>query len=155
MKALSLHQPYASLIAQGAKRIETRGKGTTYRGPLLIHAAKAWGAEQRASLERIRDMQPRIFELFDPRDMPFGAVVAVAQLVHVRRMDEAWIKQQTELELDVGAYEVGRYGWVLKDVCRLMPPIPLRGMQAAPFTVNGATDVSIADLRRLQAAGAA
>ena len=40
MKALTLYQPYASLIAVGAKTIETRSWGTSYRGGLLIHAGK-------------------------------------------------------------------------------------------------------------------
>lgn len=40
MKALSLTQPWASLVAVGAKRIETRSWRTSYRGPLAIHAAK-------------------------------------------------------------------------------------------------------------------
>jgi len=39
MKALTLWQPWASLIAVGAKRIETRSWSTKYRGPLAIHAA--------------------------------------------------------------------------------------------------------------------
>ncbi len=40
MRALSLHQPWASLIAEGVKTIETRSWATKYRGPLAIHAAK-------------------------------------------------------------------------------------------------------------------
>lgn len=40
MKALSLHQPWASLVALGVKTIETRSWSTSYRGPLAIHAAK-------------------------------------------------------------------------------------------------------------------
>lgn len=40
MKALSLWQPWATLIAIGAKQYETRGWSTPYRGPLIIHAAK-------------------------------------------------------------------------------------------------------------------
>lgn len=40
MKAVTLWQPWASLIAFGLKTIETRSWGTRYRGPLLIHAAK-------------------------------------------------------------------------------------------------------------------
>ena len=39
MKTLSLIQPWASLIALGEKRIETRSWGTRYRGPLAIHAS--------------------------------------------------------------------------------------------------------------------
>lgn len=40
IKALSLWQPWASLIAIGAKKIETRGWSTKYRGPLVICSAK-------------------------------------------------------------------------------------------------------------------
>lgn len=42
-KILTLSQPYASLVALGAKRIETRSWRTSYRGPLAIHAAKGLG----------------------------------------------------------------------------------------------------------------
>lgn len=40
VRALSLHQPWASLIAVGAKTIETRSWRTEHRGRLLIHAAR-------------------------------------------------------------------------------------------------------------------
>lgn len=40
MKALTLWQPWATLIAIGAKTIETRSWSTNHRGPLAIHAAK-------------------------------------------------------------------------------------------------------------------
>lgn len=36
MKALSIRQPFASLILTGKKTIETRNWATKYRGPLLI-----------------------------------------------------------------------------------------------------------------------
>ena len=39
MKALTLWQPWASLVALGHKRIETRCWSTKYRGDLAIHAA--------------------------------------------------------------------------------------------------------------------
>lgn len=38
-KALTLWQPWASLVALGVKTIETRSWSTAYRGPLAIHAA--------------------------------------------------------------------------------------------------------------------
>lgn len=38
MKALSLWQPFASLVAFGVKTVETRSRATSYRGPLAIHA---------------------------------------------------------------------------------------------------------------------
>lgn len=40
MKALSIRQPWASLIAEGSKTIEVRSWPTKYRGPLLICAGK-------------------------------------------------------------------------------------------------------------------
>ena len=40
MKALSVDQPWASLIARGEKTIEIRKWTTTYRGPLLIVSTK-------------------------------------------------------------------------------------------------------------------
>ena len=42
MKAISLWQPWASLLVTGRKRCETRGWPTSHRGLLLVHAAKAW-----------------------------------------------------------------------------------------------------------------
>jgi len=36
IKAISVHQPWASMIAQGSKNIETRTWYTDYRGDLLI-----------------------------------------------------------------------------------------------------------------------
>lgn len=40
VKALTLYQPWASLIIAGAKRFETRNWGTDYSGLLVIHAGK-------------------------------------------------------------------------------------------------------------------
>lgn len=40
MKALSLKQPYAWLIANGYLLVDDRTWGTQYRGPILIHASK-------------------------------------------------------------------------------------------------------------------
>jgi len=40
MKAISLHQPWASMIAHGQKTIETRSWSTGYRGELLICSTK-------------------------------------------------------------------------------------------------------------------
>lgn len=42
MKVLTLHQPWASLVALGVKTIETRSWSTSYRGPLAIHAGASF-----------------------------------------------------------------------------------------------------------------
>ncbi len=49
MKCISLHQPWASLVVLGAKKFETRSWPTSYRGPLLIHAAKKWNPQLQAT----------------------------------------------------------------------------------------------------------
>jgi hypothetical protein len=41
MKAITVRQPYATLLCMGLKTIETRTSTTNYRGPLLIHASKS------------------------------------------------------------------------------------------------------------------
>jgi hypothetical protein len=40
MKAITIWQPWASLLACGAKKYETRSWKTDYRGPIAIHVAK-------------------------------------------------------------------------------------------------------------------
>lgn len=42
MRVLTLTQPWASLVVWGAKQWETRGWYRSHRGPLAIHAAKAY-----------------------------------------------------------------------------------------------------------------
>jgi hypothetical protein len=46
MKAITLYQPWAMLVALGKKQIETRSWKTDYRGPLAIHVAKKFTKEQ-------------------------------------------------------------------------------------------------------------
>ena len=43
MKALTVRQPWASLIALGVKTVETRSWSTKLRGPIAIHAGKRSG----------------------------------------------------------------------------------------------------------------
>ncbi len=79
MKALTICQPYAEMIACGEKTIENRTWPTSYRGPLAIHAGKS-----RAWLEA-EDERER-------PGMAFGAIVATARVVdciHVDRLSEA------------------------------------------------------------------
>ncbi|MCI6265916.1 MAG: ASCH domain-containing protein, partial [Erysipelotrichaceae bacterium] len=39
IKVLSLKEPFASLIKEGIKKVETRSWQTSYRGELYIHAS--------------------------------------------------------------------------------------------------------------------
>jgi hypothetical protein len=49
-KAISIWQPYATLLASGAKKFETRtwAPGSLHMGePVLIHASKRWAEDER------------------------------------------------------------------------------------------------------------
>lgn len=84
MKALTLHQPYASLIALHVKWIETRSWSTPYRGPIAIHAAKRFAP---GSILRSPQVGGCNFgngtRYIVKREMPLGAIVATAALVDV------------------------------------------------------------------------
>jgi len=58
MKALSIRQPWAQLILEG-KDVENRSWATSYRGPILIHAAKGMtNAEFVDAMDFIDDVFP-------------------------------------------------------------------------------------------------
>ncbi len=158
MKILSLWQPWASLIGRG-KSIETRSWETLHRGPLAIHAAKRWTAEEQAIcktepfLSELIDNELLFIERFysgsggehsEPKyrfRLPFGAVVAVCTLADCRatggRKDQFgcgpkyadWVHALSAQELDFGNYSPGRFGWILEGVRILDAPIPLIGRQ--------------------------
>lgn len=91
LKALSIKQPWANMIASGEKTIETRRWPTDYRGPLLIVSSKM------------------------PDIPPAGCAVAVATLVDCRPMT-----RDDEIAARCSLY-LGAYSWALKDVRRLKP----------------------------------
>lgn len=147
LKAISLWQPWATAVALGAKRIETRHWYTPQRGLIAIHAAKrvhkgemialgaSWG--WCGALER-RFMDSPMWAT-----LPLGAIVATARLVDCRptgdftqaELDAPRIPNRTAggsyawTERMMGAFSLGRFGWVLEDVTRLAEPIPWKGSQ--------------------------
>lgn len=97
IRALSVQQPWANLIASGEKTIETRTWSTNHRGPLLIVSSRR------------------------PAIAPAGCAVAVCDLVDCRPMTEA-DEPAACCEIYPGAV-----AWVLADVRPLARPYPLRG----------------------------
>lgn len=133
MKALSLTQPWATLIAIGAKRIETRSWSTSYRGPVAIHAAKAMPAWARdfAFADPAGPALAAAGILLDDdcTALPRGAIVAVARLTDVVPTEQITAMSQGLLrhEIDFGDYAPGRYAWVLADVVALKAPVRCKG----------------------------
>ena len=121
MKALSLLQPWASLIATGAKKIETRSWSTKYRGPLAIHASRS----NKNNL--LRYLEPFLTWLKGIGLLPLGAIVATCDLVDCIKMTPELIESIKSPELDFGVYAVGRYAWILENIKPLEKPIPASG----------------------------
>lgn len=123
MKALSIMQPWASMIVFGFKPVENRTWSTGHRGPTLIHAGKKvdkeamdwlWQHEKALGLTRGWHLLP--FRtggiigqayLHDVTKMPFGALRGAAP-----GASQPWF--------------FGPYGFWMKDASEL-PFRPLRG----------------------------
>ena len=60
MKALSLKQPWAAMVANGTKTVETRSWSTSYRGPLAIHASQPDGCIIATAV--LTEVRPMVFE---------------------------------------------------------------------------------------------
>lgn len=91
MRGLVLRQPWANLVADGFKTIETRKWSTSYRGPLLILASKM------------------------PRIEPYGCAVCLVDLVDIKPMT-----QEHEAAARCDVYPRSR-SWFLENVRRIKP----------------------------------
>lgn len=91
MKAISIKQPWANLIASGQKTIETREWATPYRGKILLVSSKI------------------------PKIEPAGCAVAVANLVDCRVMTKA-----DEIAAQCSIYP-NAFAWVLQNVRAIEP----------------------------------
>lgn len=126
LKALTLQQPWATLVAMGAKRIETRSWRTRYRGPLAIHAAAGLPPAARAAcLHPPLEAALRAADVWPPESLPRGAVLAVTCLLACARIGPDTIPPEPERSF--GDYAPGRWAWLLEDVHALPQPIPVRG----------------------------
>ena len=150
MKAISLWQPWASLVAIGAKRVETRSWATNYRGPLAIHAAR--------TSQHLNDLHgnPHFHKVLAGglSVFPLGDIVAVCDITDcvstalIERADrnrtpeldksisatlrfaghsEAAIADAltaydiSDQERSFGDYAPGRYAWFLSNIRRIQP----------------------------------
>jgi hypothetical protein len=139
MKCISLWQPWSLLVATGAKTCETRGWPTSYRGRLLIHAAKKWTPE----LALLAAEEPFNTALRGYNGFAFGAILGSVEVVgcyptkdvrFVDGGDRAVIPwgggvQLPESERPFGDYSPGRFVWLLADPVRFATPVPWRGFQ--------------------------
>jgi hypothetical protein len=139
MRAVSLWQPWASLVAIGAKEIETRG----WRVPrtilglrIAIHASKTRRALGVIELEPFGSTLRRAKEVgrLVTVDgwLPFGAIVATAVVSGCTEMTTEFVGDlvaRRPFEAAFGDYRAGRFAWHLSEVEPLGRPVPWRGSQ--------------------------
>ena len=136
MKALTIWQPWASLLACGAKRFETRSWATSYRGPIAIHAAKKNVSDVLCILpvSLARKMKESIGT--ELKELPTGAVIATAELVNVwniayhpgtyiPRLGDYFVPEK---ERDFGDWTPGRFAWEFSNM-KLITPVSAKGKQ--------------------------
>lgn len=117
MKALSIKQPWASLVAHGIKDIENRTWRTNYRGRVLIHA----GASKKEGwhlndLQRVhlRQSGSSLYST-DFDKLPFGSIIGSVEIIDcIQEHSSVWA------EKDV-------WNWVLANPILFPEPIPAKG----------------------------
>lgn len=156
MKAITVWQPWASLIACGAKEFETRGWATSYRGPIAIHAAARKCDTKDIPASAIHDMVMALHPftsklakttMYLPLEiLPRGCIIATAELVGCHKIvlhggrglpstAPGWLEtdrgiyEPSERELLFGDWAPGRFAWELQNVKMLDTPIPANGKQ--------------------------
>lgn len=97
MKAISVKQPWANMIAEGEKTIETRTWSTGYRGEILIVSSK------------------------EPDIPPAGYALAVATLVDCRPMS---VLDEPAAQCRKTPKAIA---WILENVRRIKKPFPVQG----------------------------
>lgn len=96
-KAISLKQPWANLVCEGKKTIETRKWTTNYRGDLVICSSQ------------------------NPKIEPFGCALCVIELYDVKPMTK-----RDEKKACVKVYPKAN-AWFLRNIRKFKKPIPVKG----------------------------
>lgn len=133
MKALSIWQPWASLIISGQKKIETRSWPAPHsiRGQrIAIASTRTMRAEQRqAAAEDAFRLHYAATGLPDLEDLPMGCVLGAVKVEGCRVIDPEFMQELNEQEDAFGWYEPGRFAWFLTDPEPLGLPVAVRGAQ--------------------------
>lgn len=131
MQTISLWQPWATLwllTDPDEKVFETRSWYTSYRGPLMVHAAKKRDGEVRDYLECRYFRERLAAHGLTPSDLAFGALIGKVYLIGCSRMDR--MPEPSERERMAGNWEPDRFAWERAPHPVLFSnPIPFRGAQ--------------------------
>lgn len=139
MKALTIRQPFASLLVNGEKRFETTRQTTKYRGPIAIHAAFRLPTKNNsmssATLRRIEAVTG--MSLNEMLKLPYGRIIATAELSCVWEIADEGGRivarngissfSPAGKELQLGAWHPGFYAWEFTNIQPLEFPVPVIG----------------------------
>ena len=122
MKVLSLTEPYATLIKNGIKTIETRSWKTSYRGRLYIHASST-------KIPKAYRENQALMSLVNNKELSYGNIICSCDLVDCIEMTDEFIDdiRKNNNEYVTGIYAKGRYAWILKNIEILDNPIKAKG----------------------------
>lgn len=112
MKALTLTEPYASLVAMRHKAVETRSWSTEYRGLLAIHAAKGYPKWAKETAEEFAETLAYETGSWDAA-LTLGRILCVVELVDVKHTEVAR-RGLSAKELKFGDYHEGRFAWFFR-----------------------------------------
>ena len=113
MLALSIRQPWASLIMGCGKDIENRNWKTPVRGRILVHAAKGCTKQEFEDARAFASIAAGFSLLVSREDLPRGGIIGSVEIVDcVSKSDSRWF--------------VGEYGFVLRDP-KPIKMIPYKG----------------------------
>lgn len=123
MKALSVREPWASLIARGDKTVEVRSWPTKHRGDLVIVSSARVTSTERALCEAF-DVEPVLGVT--------RAIVRVVDCVPFTResVSKAWLDHVGDEAIETlcsAPSRGGAYAWILADANQKIPAIVTRG----------------------------
>lgn len=117
MKALTIKEPWASLIINGYKEYEFRSWKTNYRGKILIHAGLS---KDKNNIKRFKDYN---------LDYGQGEIIGEATITDCIKVDEKFIKDLQKQEPNV--YKTSgfneKYAFKLENVKKYKKRIPCKG----------------------------
>lgn len=143
MKALSLTQPWASLVVMGEKKLETRSWMSRHFGLTAIHASQGLPKKAKIFSHENKFVKPLFnqewFEFTD--QFTLGAIIGTVEVIGYlpterftseNEVDRKIVKQFTgedftEKEKSFGIYTEERFVWILKNPRILETPIPCKG----------------------------
>lgn len=124
MKVLSMTQPWATFAVMGLKDHETRGRSTSYRGPLLIHATKTPDLHFLHSPTGLAYALPDFWP--SGEGIPLGAIIGACTLDNCIPTPPL-PPNLSRTDYDFGDWSPGRYAWRLTNMVEFKDPIPCRG----------------------------